>query len=74
MRRMIPKDTKHVPVQAYIPRGVYRRFKAMYPAHGAISKLIRQAFRLAIEEDEQLEEMARHQLDGPGLDKPAESG
>lgn len=48
-----------VPVQAYIPREVYTHFKARYPQRGAITKLIRQAFLAALEEDEETAERAR---------------
>lgn len=43
----------YVPVQAYIPKNVYTRFKILYPKHGAASQLIRKAFLLAIEETDE---------------------
>ncbi len=39
------------PVQAYIDRGVLARFNYKYQNHGDITKLIRNAFVLAISED-----------------------
>lgn len=40
-----------VPVQAYVPREIYIRFKKKFPQRGTISKLIRKAFLLALEDD-----------------------
>lgn len=50
---------ERVPVQAYVPKSVYKHFKHRYPQRGAISKLIRQAFLAALEEDEETEKRAR---------------
>lgn len=38
------------PVQAFVPHEVLARFRVKYPEHGAISKLIRKAMLLAIED------------------------
>ena len=43
---------KYKPVQAYIDVGVLYRFNSKYHHHGDITKLIRNAFVLAISEDE----------------------
>lgn len=53
-----------VPVQAYVPREVYVRFKDRFPQRGAISKLIRKAFLLALEEKDAapISRQARHHL------------
>ncbi len=43
---------KYKPVQAYIDKGVLYRFNKLYPSHGDITKLIRNAFVIAIKENE----------------------
>lgn len=39
-----------IPVQAYVPAEVLVRFRTKYPEFGALSKLIRKALLLAIED------------------------
>lgn len=53
---------KYKPVQAYIDRGVLARFNYIYPNHGDITKLIRNAFVIAINENELTEVAAGHQV------------
>lgn len=43
-----------IPVQVYVPKEVYVRFKRKYRYHGAVSKLVRQAFLMAIAEPEDM--------------------
>lgn len=38
------------PVQALVPHEILVRFRTRYPEHGAISKLIRKAMLLAVED------------------------
>ncbi len=41
---------KYKPIQAYVDRGVLSKFRARHPSHGDITKLIRNAFVIAISE------------------------
>lgn len=41
-----------VAVQAYVPKEVFALFRKKYPHRGAVSKLIRKAFLLAVEDPE----------------------
>lgn len=54
---------KYKPIQAYIDRGVLARFKAKYSTHGDITRLIRNAFVVAISEDEHTEVAAAHAVE-----------
>ena len=54
---------KYKPIQAYIDIGVLARFKAQYQCHGDITKLIRNAFAVAISEDELTEIAAAHAIE-----------
>ncbi len=53
---------KYKPVQAYVDRGVLARFNIKYQNHGDITKLIRNAFVIAISEDDATERAAGHQV------------
>ena len=54
---------KYKPVQAYIDVGVLYRFNYKYHNHGDITKLIRNAFVLAISEDEGTEAGAKYAVE-----------
>ena len=41
-----------VPIQAYVPAEVIARFRDKYPEFGSVSKLIRKALLLAIEDSD----------------------
>ena len=51
---------RYKPIQAYIDQGVLKQFKLRYPTHGDITRMIRNAFVVAISEDELTEEAAQH--------------
>lgn len=61
---------KYKPVQAYIDTGVLARFNNIYQSHGDITKLIRNAFVIAINEDEQTEEAAKQAVETMLPDAP----
>lgn len=70
------KDTRRamretlVPVQAYIPRAMYEKFKRLYRHHGAVSELIRSAFDVATAENKETDEAVRR---AAGIDISAEA-
>lgn len=61
--RSIHETGRYKPIQAYVDRGVLARFKAGYKSHGDITKLIRNAFAVAISEDEKTEVAARTNIE-----------
>lgn len=62
---MPPKQNEkgEVPVQAWVPAEHVAIFRRRYRHRGAISQLVRNAFRMAIEEDEQTERAAQEAVE-----------
>lgn len=60
---MKPNRRGEVPVMAWVPASDVIRFRQLYPKQGAVTDLVRRAFKIAIAETPKTEEAARHNVE-----------